>query len=363
MRLFKLFTVTSTQKAFTVAVLLYISIPWYTSPRGTEHLSSDTDTVAGHVPINTGQKDFELVLGPRIVWLMSFPNSGTSYTMRLVKESSQTLVATNYQKTVSDESHQLIPVYSDYSSGPFWQDPSQKYVHPSNYVLTKTHCGTRCNDCRPSSYLYDSLSFTRQCLSAVKSEVTSNGDEQTVKATYDSKLVHKAIHLIRDPYDNIVSRFHLERRRMERANDTEAVARYPDSREGFRRFCQDQDDKYLSEVKSSWLAQNEGMRHVLCRDDLYRYVQWHNLAFSTTEDVLKLPTYILHYEDFSGSFNETVSKLLDFLDLKQTGKPYPFRKGHTYDGYFTQDERNAVKKALQASSNPQTWQNIQHYFK
>jgi hypothetical protein len=150
---------------------------------------------------------------------------------------------------------------------------------------------------------------------------------------------------------------------MERANETEAVARYPDSRKGFRRFCQDQDDKYLSEVKSSWLAQNEGMRHVLCRDDLYRYVQWHNLAFSTTEDVLKLPTYILHYEDFPGSFNETVSKLLDFLDLKQTGKPYPFRKGHTYDGYFTQDERNAVKKAMQASSNPQTWQNIQHYFK
>jgi hypothetical protein len=150
---------------------------------------------------------------------------------------------------------------------------------------------------------------------------------------------------------------------MEKENDTEALAFYPDSRKGFRRFCQDQDDKFLPEVEHSWLAQNEGMRNVLCRDDFYRYVQWHNLAIATTDDILKLPTFILHYEDFSDSFNETLSKLLTFLDLEQVSEPYPFRKGRTYDEYFTQDERNAVKNALKASSVPQTWQNIQHYFK
>jgi hypothetical protein len=58
-----------------------------------------------------------------------------------------------------------------------------------------------------------------------------------------------------------------------------------------------------------------------------------------------------------------LSELLTFLELEHAGEPYRFRKGHNYDEYFTKDERNAVKKALKASSIPQTWQNIQHYFK
>lgn len=353
-------------EALTIAAMLYTSSLWCITPRNIDNDYPDaisrcalpTDT---NVTEKFQSDDFQ---GPWIVWLMSFPNSGTSYTMRLVKQTSQTLVATNYQKTESYEGRQLHPVYSNYSVGPFWPDPNQtKYLRPSSYVLTKTHCGTRCNDCRPSDYLNDPLSFTRKCFSGSISKVTSNGEQKTVNVAYSSKLVYKAIHLIRDPYDNIVSRFHLERHRMEKEKDKEALSLYPDSQEGFRRFCQDQDDKFLSEVEVSWLAENEGMRNVLCRDDFYRYVLWHNLAFTTTKDILKLPTYILHYEDYSDSFDMTVSKLLSFLDLKQAGEPYPFKKGHTYEDYFSQEERKAVKEAMKASSIPETWQNIQHYFK
>jgi hypothetical protein len=352
-------------EAFTFAALFYTCTLWCITPWNIENDYSDaTSGFDFLIDANITEKfKADYFRGPWVVWLMSFPNSGTSYTMRLVKQTSQTLVATNYQKTESYEGRQLYPVYSNYSVGPFWPDPNQtKYLRPSSYILTKTHCGTRCNDCRPSDYLNDPLSFSRKCLSGSKSKVTSNGEQQTVKVAYHSKLVHKAIHLVRDPFDNIVSRFHLERHRMEKKKDNEALARYPDSREGFRHFCQNQDDKFLSEVEDSWLADNEGMRNVLCRDDFYRYTLWHNLAFTTTKDIMKLPTYILHYEDYSDSFNKTVSKLLSFLDLEQASEPYPFKKGHTYKDYFSQDERKAVKEAMKASSIPETWRNIQHYF-
>lgn len=42
----------------------------------------------------------------------------------------------------------------------------------------------------------------------------------------NSKLVHRAIQLIRDPCENIVSRLHLERHRMEKEKDNEAPALY-----------------------------------------------------------------------------------------------------------------------------------------
>jgi hypothetical protein len=32
---------------------------------------------------------------PKVAWLMSYPNSGTSYTIHLIRESSNTTTATN----------------------------------------------------------------------------------------------------------------------------------------------------------------------------------------------------------------------------------------------------------------------------
>jgi hypothetical protein len=302
--------------------------------------------------------------GPLIAWLMSFPNSGTSYTMRLISRTSQTLVATNYQKTESSQERQLHPVYSGHSEGPFWPDPDQsQYNRPPSYVLTKTHCGSRCNDCGPYYYLKDSRSFQNMCASGSKLEVSPDGTQQTVTVGYNTSLVHKAIHLIRNPFDNVVSRFHLERHRMMKINNTEKLARFPESRQGFRSFCRYMDDKWKDEVEGWWLTDEIGiMRNIPCRDDFFRYIVWHNLAFDATDNKMDIPTYILHYEDYSERFNETVTGLLNFLDLQQENDPYPFHKGHTYLDYFTPEEKEAVKQAMKIISIDQTWHFIQHYF-
>lgn len=56
---------------------------------------------------------------PHIAWLMSFPNSGTSYTLRLVQ-----------------------------TSGPYLRQQTANEL-PKTYILTKTHCGGRCVHCIP----------------------------------------------------------------------------------------------------------------------------------------------------------------------------------------------------------------------
>jgi hypothetical protein len=301
-----------------------------------------------------------------IAWLMSFPNSGTSYTMRMIARTTQTLVATNYQKTESSEERRLHPVYAGNSEGPFWPDPEHSnYKRPPTYVLTKTHCGSRCNDCAPSIYLRDVNldAFPTLCASGSKLKASPDGSEQVVGVEYNVTNVKRAIHLIRNPFDNVVSRFHLERHRMIKSNDTDKLRAFPDSREGFRNFCRHMNNKWKDEVESRWLTNEIGMlRDVPCRDDFFRYVIWHNLAFTTTDDQLRLPTYILYYEDYSDRFNETVTDLLDFLDLSQETEPYTFHKGHAYDDYFTADERQAVRAAAKIISSNTTWNNIKHYF-
>lgn len=137
--------------------------------------------------------------GPKIVWLMSFPNSGTSFTSRLVREASRTMTATNY----ADEEDTHEPVYEDQPMGPFWIHQDD-FEPPDRYVLTKTHCGLRCGECPPEEYAETTYSFRRKCA------LTKSLDNKHANYDfYDFDRVEKAIHLIRNPFDNVVSRFHL----------------------------------------------------------------------------------------------------------------------------------------------------------
>lgn len=289
----------------------------------------------------------------KIVWLMSFPNSGTSYTLRMVKRTSLMLGASNYQEEGGDH---VIPVHENHPEGPFWPDPLEsKYNRPQKYVLTKTHCGFRCNDCSPSTYQKEALDFPQLC--ATGKAIKGNKE---VKVEYSTDRVHKAVHLIRNPFDNIVSRFHLQLKR--KAKHTDA-AHFSKSREGFREFCNYMDKKYESGVEKWWLGDQITMlRNVPCGEDFLRYVVWHNLAFLATDKSLRLPTLVLHYEDYMNQFNDTVSSLFDFLELEQIGEPFPILPGHSYVGYFTEDERKAVKKAMKIVAVNQTWHSIKHYF-
>jgi hypothetical protein len=88
----------------------------------------------------------------QIAWLMSFPNSGTSYTSKLIRHVSLTRTASNYGNEERAAIGLSRAVFDDQPTGPFWQDTHihPEYTLPQNYALTKTHCGGRCEMCGPS---------------------------------------------------------------------------------------------------------------------------------------------------------------------------------------------------------------------
>ena len=97
------------------------------------------NSTSGSEPVH--QSDAEPSL--QIAWLMSFPNSGTSYTSHFIRKATGTKTATNYaelrlsrQVLLGHESKESIPVFSDQPTGPFWTDGNETDLE-SGFVLTK----------------------------------------------------------------------------------------------------------------------------------------------------------------------------------------------------------------------------------
>ena len=104
-----------------------------------------------------------------------------------------------------------MAVFKESPGGPFFSDPqSENYVRPqSGYLLTKTHCGGRCDQCPPNKYIENQHTFSRCCFDGDHIAKGDNNVPIRVMGSYSQDLLARAVHIIRDPLDNIVSRFHL----------------------------------------------------------------------------------------------------------------------------------------------------------
>jgi len=287
--------------------------------------------------------------GPlKIAWLMSYPNSGTSYTLELIRILSRTYIASNYARET--KKIYRVPVFNNTPS-PFWVHHNiSNATYPKHYVLTKTHCGVESMKRWPLSYLESTYSFRNKCLTA---------KHRQGKWIYNHRFVSKAIHLIRNPFDNIVARFHLDRESEVNHDDV-----YPKTKEGFRSYCAMLDAQHALEENSIPFLKDALalLQNVPCRSDFVRYIEWHNMAFITTQD-LELDTYILYYDWYEMRFNETVSELLQFLHLERRGKIRQFIPGKVYQDYFyTKEERKAVRVAFRRLATKTTWKHIERYF-
>lgn len=287
-----------------------------------------------------------------IVWLMSFPNSGTSYTSQLVRDSTHSMTATNYGDELQGDSSVGL-VFPNQTEGPFWIPQGDFGLPSSRFVLVKTHCGMRCTDCSNIKYAESTYSFRRKCtLTNQRSHAASSKNGLLFK-TYSTEQVKGAIHLVRDPFDNVVSRFHLLMQREKT---------YPATREGFLEHCLVQDQKFTAdEIRYAHFKDNPVLRQlwmVPCHAEFCKYVEWHNLATFVTND-LQLTTLTVHYESYSNTM-EAGKRILDFLELEQQS-PFPAFRLKTYAEYFTPEERSIVKDAFQFMASRQTWEMIGRY--
>lgn len=298
--------------------------------------------------------------GPQIAWLMSFPNSGTSYTLNLVSTVSNMTMASNYGWEHYGSDGTPVPLFD---KGPYWLNPNTTH-RPSKAVLTKTHCGGYCHNCHVKKFIETPRSFLMHC--AMAQDVVWSNETQDFKAishVYDTDNVDRAVHLIRDPLDNMVSRYHLGIHKVTKANKTDLIERYTYTPEGFKNYCEDQSDIW-DEQTSNYVDQAvlKLITDIPCHMDLFRYIQWHNLAFFATEEFLKIPTHILHYEEYNHSFHETMQSLLEFLELPNTGVIEPFESGKSYRDYYTRPQIEALHNATMKLSSSTTWHHLKRYF-
>ena len=369
------------------------------------------DTQPGHSLGNSSSSS-----SLQIAWLMSYPNSGTSFTLHLVRSTSRRQTATNYASkridrllnkhrnttiqgggSTSRQVAQLLqsnsrPVFVDQPMGPFWgsEEVDDDMALPQHYALTKTHCRAPCMWCPPEKYIKTFHYFRGRCSRSERivtsfpttnsnhtitttnnnaSAVDSTTREPTTRVTteiykdfYPTARVSKSVHLIRDPLDNVVSRF-----RYERSNHRSATS-YPDTREGFRLYCHNLHKEFQLQYRSPGTKFLEEsllqvlVPHVPCYADLIRYIEWHNMAFVTERD-MNLDSLVVHYSDYeSSTFHSTVSKLMDFLELTWVGQPVKFIESKTYrHHYYTHEEQVLAFRAMKQMALQQTWNHLRRY--
>ncbi|KAI2496953.1 sulfotransferase domain-containing protein [Fragilaria crotonensis] len=288
---------------------------------------------------------------PRVAWLMSWPNSGTSYTLRIVREISNLSTATNYghEHLINDSS---ILVHQDWTRGPFRANVFQEL--PKHFILTKTHCGSRCVHCGPDGYLETPRTFQRSCQSG-RRYFNSTWSKEGI---YKQNIVSRAVHLIRNPLDNVVSRFHLSRRHSsDKGFDNNAT--------GFQEWCAKMDTAYeMHESHTPWLDPPLLLlwKDVPCHAEFFKYIQWHNLAWTTAQN-MNIPMHLLRYEDYDLDWKGTVDALLSFLQIPAASwegvTPYEIQ---TYHSFYSTQQKEAIEALLHNVASAPIWEIVSKYF-
>jgi hypothetical protein len=234
---------------------------------------------------------------PEVAWLISFPNSGTSYTITNTESMSNKSTASNY----AGGWDAVVPVRKDLVNGPFLHEPNLEI--PSN-VLTKTHCTGYCFDCPPAAYVETVDSFEKGCATGMK-----DIDGESAQVSYSSALPRKVVHLFRNPFDNLVARFRFGVKKRRNAGQPEdELIQFQSSKEGMQAWCNTFDQKYAQiELDSPLLDQTlfRRFQSLPCRAEWFRYVQWHNSAFEMTKR-RRLPVHVLYYENYTLDYDGTV---------------------------------------------------------
>lgn len=282
----------------------------------------------------------------KYAWLMSFPNSGTSYTLELTKRLSNSTTATNYRKPVLSKNQVERYMNHNNSIVPFLSNEKRKL--PTGYILTKTHCGGRCTMCSPIQYLETKETFLENC---AKIKYRLKGETHLNELVYDPSIIARAVHLFRDPFDNVVSRFHLHWKEA----DSDWQKLYPKNATGFRKWCKESDRLFPNKEKQIDAGIVDTMA-VPCHAEFHKYIAWHNNVFEVTND-LSLPTLILHYEEYKDDFKATVFKLFEFLDLPMRGNPVPFHDSDYID-HFTDAERRTTIIMMKNQASNETWNRL-----
>jgi Sulfotransferase domain len=293
-----------------------------------------------------------------VAWLMTYPNSGTTYTMRNIQQYTITTTATNYGKEQSSYKPS-IPVHPDWVDGPFLRYPTRR--KPSKYILTKTHCGGYCDSCRPAEMDYESFEAACRTGRRIAENATS------VRSMYPPDVPKRAVHLVRNPFDNVVARYHHRRKSWARLHD-DLLEVFNETRDGFRAYCADKDRRDLKENLSYFRELDDvqlfrAASQLPCHAEFMRYTFWHNRATEVTEGK-GIPVLTLYYDDYSLDWENNVKRLFEFLFLSpaEGAEPLAFIPGKEYTDFYHRNEIGMAKILVSRLATNATWGLLSRYF-
>jgi len=253
---------------------------------------------------------------------------------------------------------QSVPVHPTYTNGPFLKKNHKAL--PSNYILTKTHCSYQIID--------NAAYFAQRCVSSIRviptktkrgrgASVASFKLPKTERLYYNISIVSRVVHLMRNPFDNVIARFN----NFNKKNETHRMWLYNHPEQhvaNFREWCV-QRDEMMNETEQLLLRDKGVPKSVPCASEIFRYVKWHNNAFELTEE-LGLLVQVLYYEDFGRDYEGILEGLLDFLGLERVGTPLAFAT-HEYIGFFSEKEKVLAASWIKELASEMTWEHLKAY--
>ena len=408
---------------------------------------------------------------PNVAYLLSYPSSGASFLIRLF----QSLAVTNTASTVGSyyRSYELdqtlpsakgktgtvLPTYtelyyppvsiyttnlsaqsssSNLTLGPYWvMDPILSKTSPplsTQLILTDTHCTVPCpsSPCPPEDSIQSFFSFEQACrtlfiqappmgknisnhryLQQQQQQQQGMGADMHMQqvGTLDPSSIKRAIHLIRDPFSNIVSRFHVSRRFHVPKQDTNEtiqgisldhgnsssttdgsnvsdtwLGNHPDTIEGLHTWCRENEVEDIPLINSTWFKYSPWyddiqslIQNTPCSLEVLKYIVWHNHAEQFIAMYLDYPSHVIYFEDLDES-QERIQVIHDIASLlnmtlgssnnpKSSTTKIAHPEGDFFidrvwygDLYFSEEERKNMERLIRKVAYPRTLALLERYF-
>ncbi len=234
----------------------------------------------------TNKEKMKALLLPKVTLLLSYPNSGTSFTLAATKELSNTTIGTNYEQE-AHKGRSMYPWITGKGSsdgkglGPYFLREEMNV--PKKYVLTKTHCTGYSNNGDIYKYIVNEKEFEVSCTTV--SRWASKLNKVNSHHRYDRRIMPtRAVRLVRDPFDNIVSNYHHWMHNIMKEDDPLSNFQGTDV-ERFQTFCKRYNDIFEDKMKKMNskfrsrvnIFRDKKLRQLMvgvpCHQFFFRYVQ------------------------------------------------------------------------------------------
>lgn len=301
------------------------------------------------------------------VWFMSYPETGVVLFMSLLMQSTEKNTATNYGTVFLDyEKRALVGNGPSperlFPGGPALYDPN--LAVPDKFIAVRTHGEGFCYWCHPEHYneITSDLFFNK----AAEGYVKSNGS--VVDMGYDPTIVKRMIHLIRDPFDTVVTRYYTYLNIVKSGKLSKLKgSNFKPNQQGFKEWCARM-NKTFEDDEMPILA-NDGNRirgkDVPCRQEFLKIIKFNNniIRIASQHNIVRLP---IKYENYVQDTIDTVEKVNDFLKLETVNKDFDVSFGNgngrwMFKSFFTDYERKRIMDFLRFEASAELWQHIKMY--